>query len=76
MIISEAILNQDPHVRSSVIFGRGRFNAGVLIDPSEDHTFDPTDQAKLAAFRTKIWYYSIYLSAAVARADGLIKAHR
>ncbi|KAF7795914.1 hypothetical protein EIP86_007081 [Pleurotus ostreatoroseus] len=51
----EAILNQDPHVQSAVIFGRGRFNAGVLIDPTEQYKFDPTDVAKLAAFRNLVW---------------------
>ena len=40
----------------SIIFGRGRFNAGVLIEPKEQFKFDPIDQAKLAEFRNKIWY--------------------
>ncbi|CAL1699337.1 unnamed protein product [Somion occarium] len=51
----EDILNRDPHVRASVLFGRGKFNAGVLIDPQPAFAFDPTDQQKLADFRNKIW---------------------
>ncbi|PCH43993.1 acetyl-CoA synthetase-like protein, partial [Wolfiporia cocos MD-104 SS10] len=51
----ENILNQDPHVLSSVMFGRGRFQAGVLIDPKPAFRFDPVDQVKLADFRNKIW---------------------
>jgi hypothetical protein len=51
----EIILNQDPHVLSSVIFGRGHFQAGVIVDPKPAFKFDPSDLAKLAEFRNKIW---------------------
>ncbi|KAJ7191755.1 hypothetical protein B0H12DRAFT_1039746 [Mycena haematopus] len=51
----ENLLNQDPHVVSSVMFGRGRFNAGVLVDPKPEFKFDPADEMKLAEFRNKIW---------------------
>lgn len=36
------------------MFGRGRFQNGVLIQPKEQ--FDPNDEAKLEEFRNKIWY--------------------
>lgn len=42
-------------VASSIIFGRGRFQAGVLIEPSVEHAFDPTNLDRLAAFRNAIW---------------------
>ncbi|KAH7907693.1 hypothetical protein BJ138DRAFT_455649 [Hygrophoropsis aurantiaca] len=51
----ENILNQDTFILASVIFGRGRFNAGVLVDPLPDCAFDPTDEMRLADFRNKIW---------------------
>ncbi|KAK7046200.1 acetyl-CoA synthetase-like protein [Favolaschia claudopus] len=51
----ESLLNQDPHVRSSVIFGRGRFQAGVIVEPQPAYKFDPEDQVKLAEFRNMIW---------------------
>ncbi|KAJ7046114.1 hypothetical protein C8F04DRAFT_1322704 [Mycena alexandri] len=51
----ESLLNQDPHVLSSVMFGRGRFQAGVIVDPQHRFKFDPTDSIKLAEFRNKIW---------------------
>ncbi|KAJ6471951.1 hypothetical protein C8R45DRAFT_836164 [Mycena sanguinolenta] len=51
----EIFLNQDPYVRSSVMFGRGRFQAGVIVDPKPPFAFDPTDSVKLADFRNKIW---------------------
>jgi len=53
---SESILNGDPHVESAVMFGRGRFNPGVIIDPKPKFAFDPEDQEKLAEFRNRIWY--------------------
>ncbi|KAF8635353.1 hypothetical protein AX17_003937, partial [Amanita inopinata Kibby_2008] len=51
----ERILNQDPHVASSVMFGRGYFQAGVLVDPKPQYKFDPEDEAALADFRNLIW---------------------
>ncbi|PPR02158.1 hypothetical protein CVT26_012119 [Gymnopilus dilepis] len=51
----ENMLNQDPHVQSSVMFGRGEFQAGVIIDPKAEFKFDPSDENKLAEFRNKIW---------------------
>ncbi|KAJ7894322.1 hypothetical protein B0H14DRAFT_802925 [Mycena olivaceomarginata] len=51
----ESLLNQDPHVQSSVMFGRGRFQTGVIVDPKPAFKFDPADQDKLAEFRNMIW---------------------
>ncbi|KIM78762.1 hypothetical protein PILCRDRAFT_10982 [Piloderma croceum F 1598] len=51
----EKILDQDPLVISSVMFGRGRFNAGVLVDPISQQRFDPVDATLLEEFRNKIW---------------------
>ncbi|KAK7472205.1 hypothetical protein VKT23_000327 [Stygiomarasmius scandens] len=51
----ESIMNQDPHVTASVMFGHGRFQAGILIEPTQEEQFDPRDQQKLSEFRNKIW---------------------
>ncbi|EPS94433.1 hypothetical protein FOMPIDRAFT_1038850 [Fomitopsis schrenkii] len=51
----ENMLNQDPHVQSSVMFGRGQFQAGILVDPKPPYKFDPVDETKLAEFRNLIW---------------------
>ena len=37
------------------MFGRGRFQNGVLIDPKPPFAFDPKDEAKFEAFRELIW---------------------
>jgi len=52
----EAILLQDPHISGAIIFGRGRFQNGVLIEPKTEYGFEPRDEEKLAEFRNKIWY--------------------
>ena len=38
------------------MFGRGHFNAGVLVDPEAEFKFDPKDKEQLAEFRNSIWY--------------------
>ena len=61
MAFLEGILTQDPHILSAVMFGRGRFQNGVLIDPKPQFAFDPKDEAKLENFRTLIWQVSVSL---------------
>ena len=56
MLLIESLLNKDPHVTASVIFGRGRFNAGVLVEPIPEFQLDPSDEKKVAEFRNKIWF--------------------
>ncbi|ETW76160.1 tridomain enzyme adenylation-thiolation-dehydrogenase [Heterobasidion irregulare TC 32-1] len=51
----EAILVRDTHVASAIMFGRGRFQNGVLIEPKKEFAFDPRDEVKLAEFRNIIW---------------------
>ena len=53
--ITEAILNQDPHVKCAVMFGRGKFNAGVIVEPKPEFAFDPIDKQRLSEFRNIIW---------------------
>jgi len=51
----ECILTEDPRVKSAVVFGCGRLNPGVIIDPKPEFAFDPEDQERLAEFRNMIW---------------------
>ena len=52
---TENIINQDPHVRHCLIFGHGRFQNGVLIDPKPDLQFDIEDSKALEEFRNRVW---------------------
>ncbi|KAA1471161.1 acetyl-CoA synthetase-like protein [Dentipellis sp. KUC8613] len=51
----EAIITQDSLVQAAIMFGRMRFQNGILIQPAKGHEFDPQDHLKLEAFRNKIW---------------------
>ncbi|EIW80018.1 acetyl-CoA synthetase-like protein [Coniophora puteana RWD-64-598 SS2] len=51
----ESILTQDPHVGACVMFGRGRFQPGVVVDPAPGFEFDPRDAGRAEAFRGVIW---------------------
>ena len=37
------------------MFGQGKFQNGVLIEPKPGYKFDPQDSAKLQEFRNLIW---------------------
>ncbi|KAI8995249.1 acetyl-CoA synthetase-like protein [Trametes punicea] len=51
----EKIINQDPHVKCSVMFGRGKFQNGILIEPKEEFAIDPSNPKEVEEFRNKIW---------------------
>ncbi|KAG6837399.1 putative NRPS-like protein biosynthetic cluster [Arthromyces matolae] len=48
----ESIINRHPSVASSLVFGRGRFQAGLLVQPIEGLGLNP-DQ--LDSFRNLVW---------------------
>lgn len=48
-------MNQDTRIRSSIMFGRGRFNTGMIIDVAKPYVFDPGDHKALSKFRNDIW---------------------
>lgn len=50
------MLNNDPFVRGSMMFGRGRFHAGILVQPEVQFQLDPSDVGKVTDFRNLIWY--------------------
>ncbi|TBU32715.1 acetyl-CoA synthetase-like protein [Dichomitus squalens] len=51
----ESIISEDPHVQGCIIFGQGKFQNGLLIEPTPEYRFDPQDLGKLVDFRNKIW---------------------
>ena len=53
--ILEPMLMSDPHVSGAVMFGRSRFNVGVLVCPKEAYAFDHNDESQLSEFRSLIW---------------------
>ncbi|TFK52659.1 NAD(P)-binding protein [Heliocybe sulcata] len=51
----EVPIEADPRVSAVIVFGTGRTQNGILVAPSSDHVFDPSDETKLAEFRNAIW---------------------
>ncbi|THV08178.1 acetyl-CoA synthetase-like protein [Dendrothele bispora CBS 962.96] len=63
----ESIMNQDPHVNACVMFGHGKFQAGIIVEPtmeerepfieleSSGNVDEHEREAKLSEFRNKIW---------------------
>ena len=43
------------------MFGRGKIQPGVLIEPQPADAIDPEDEGALIAFRNKIWYVQYLL---------------
>ncbi|KAK0470423.1 NRPS-like enzyme [Desarmillaria tabescens] len=51
----EAVLITDKRIAAAVMFGRSKFQPGVLIQPTPDEAFDPDDVIRLAEYRSSIW---------------------
>ncbi|THV00390.1 acetyl-CoA synthetase-like protein [Dendrothele bispora CBS 962.96] len=51
----ESLLLTDKRIASAIMFGRSKFQAGVLIMPSNDWVFEPSDLVKLSEYRNMIW---------------------
>ncbi|CAL1703601.1 unnamed protein product [Somion occarium] len=51
----EGYIGSVPEVAGSVMFGRGKNQAGILIEPRPELQIDPTDGEALVAFRNRIW---------------------
>ncbi|TRM56544.1 hypothetical protein BD626DRAFT_618939 [Schizophyllum amplum] len=51
----ENVVLASPLVRVAIMFGRGRDEAGILIEPAPRHAVDVNDDAQLAAFRNAVW---------------------
>ncbi|THV08158.1 acetyl-CoA synthetase-like protein [Dendrothele bispora CBS 962.96] len=59
----ESIMNQDPHISACVMFGHGKFQAGIIVEPVKEEQEQFIEslgnanerEAKLEEFRNKIW---------------------
>ena len=54
----EGTVGASPLVAGCAMFGREREQAGILVEPIEEYTVTPGDDAALAVFRNKIWCVS------------------
>ncbi|KAK0184796.1 NRPS-like enzyme [Armillaria mellea] len=51
----EAGLTTDKHVAAALMFGRSKLQPGVLVLPTPEEVFDPSDATRLAEYRASIW---------------------
>ncbi|KAG1835812.1 putative aminoadipate reductase [Suillus subalutaceus] len=51
----ESIICANPYVNGTVIFGRGRNQVGILIEPRVGCEIDVDDEKHLAEFRNRVW---------------------
>ncbi|KAH7890585.1 acetyl-CoA synthetase-like protein [Phlebopus sp. FC_14] len=51
----ESIIKSGPIIQEAVLFGRGRNQVGVLVEPRVGYEVDPKDPNAVAEFRNKIW---------------------
>ncbi|KAJ7693172.1 hypothetical protein B0H17DRAFT_1168921 [Mycena rosella] len=51
----EDVMMASPAIRGAVMFGRGRNQVGVLIEPNPQYKPDPENERQLAKFRNLIW---------------------
>ncbi|PBK71685.1 acetyl-CoA synthetase-like protein [Armillaria solidipes] len=49
------ILSKDPKISSAIMFGRGRFHAGVIVTPVTEEPVLPNDEDWLSRYRNAIW---------------------
>ncbi|TFK37245.1 hypothetical protein BDQ12DRAFT_214647 [Crucibulum laeve] len=51
----EILLMKDQKISFAIMFGRSKFQAGVLVRPSSDYLFDVNDERLLEDYRNLIW---------------------
>ncbi|KAG6328202.1 hypothetical protein ID866_10887, partial [Astraeus odoratus] len=52
----ETVIATSPYVSGVCIFGGGRAQVGVLVEPRPGFAVDISDDKQVAAFRNQIWY--------------------
>ena len=59
-IPQESLIGSSPAVQGAVMFGRGRSQCGILIEPRPENAIVSQDLEALASFRNLIWYVSSF----------------
>ena len=63
----ELRITAHPMVSGAVVFGRGRNECGMLIEPKPEYAVDNSDEDAVMAFRNKIWYVQWFSGASKER---------
>ena len=54
-IQQEGHIGANPKIKGVMMFGRGKEQAGILIELHDEYAFDPSDENALVEFRNDIW---------------------
>ena len=54
----ESIVTSNPMVSGAVVFGRGKNQCGILVEPRATFAVDANDEGSMIVFRNKLWYVS------------------
>lgn len=54
-MFTEHLISKDPAIKGCLMFGRGEFQTGIIVEPVEAKAFNPRDLERLAQFRNDIW---------------------
>lgn len=54
-LAQENFLATRPTVQGAIMFGRGKSEPGILLEPTPEHAFDPKDAKRLVEYRNNIW---------------------
>ncbi len=49
------------------MFGRSKFQPGILILPAPEEAFDPSDTARLVEYRSRIWLVIVFVLLGTAK---------
>ncbi|KAF9056711.1 hypothetical protein BDP27DRAFT_1345078, partial [Rhodocollybia butyracea] len=69
----ERFLLEDKKIAHAIVFGREKFQAGVIISPSFDFAFDPEDLDKLSEYRNLIWEHVLHATKDAPQHSKIIK---
>lgn len=61
----ELRITAHPMVSGAVVFGRGRNECGMLIEPKPEYAVDSSDEDAVTAFRNNIWYVTLSTGRAI-----------
>lgn len=54
-LAQENFLSSRLIIQGAVMFGRGKSEPGVILEPTPEFAFDPVDETKLAEYRNIVW---------------------
>lgn len=54
-VLQEGVVISSPVVAGCVMFGRGKSECGILVEPIEGCTVDVSDEDAVIQFRNQIW---------------------